>query len=182
MLQCVAVVACSLPSDALHSLCGGSDITLFYTAFVKSFEFPMGALFGDDGINPVTHQAFGDMCGARPTHKDLERDPDLYSFSVTNPACNFSNPVDADCNRVFVRRDCFYDVRLLMISYTVLKPICTRARAVRIVAGSRLTGHRAMSSRAQTSSSCRCFLKSSPRHWGSTSIGARWQRPARRPR
>ena len=38
-----------------------SYITLFFTAFIRSFEVPIGALFGDGGNDPTTGAPFRDM-------------------------------------------------------------------------------------------------------------------------
>jgi len=103
-----------------------SYITLFYIAFFKSFNFPMGALFGQD--DPTIGEPYRDMCGARATFSTIKADFIKYNFSASNvdPMCNPLNGTtlsNSNCRPIFVEHDCFYnELRLLMISYTLLRP------------------------------------------------------------
>lgn len=91
-----------------------SYATLFYIAFIKSAELPVGGVFG---LRDGRGNLYRDMCGVRPFGEDGATD---YPFASLQPGCNSTNP-DA-CDFIFVQRDCFEDLRALMISYTLLKP------------------------------------------------------------
>ena len=95
-----------------------SYCTLFYIAFIKSNEVPIGAVFQQN--DPTSGQPYRDMCGVRPSASQLRDDPDRWLSANTNPNCNVST--FENCNMLFVQRDCFDDLRTLMISYTLLKP------------------------------------------------------------
>ena len=96
-----------------------SYILLFYTAFVRSWEWPVGLLFGNAGRDP-SGEPYRDMCGERPTFAKYQLDPDFWGASQTSINCNYTS--GDDCSFQFVQRDCMVDLRLLMISFTVLKP------------------------------------------------------------
>ena len=95
-----------------------SYILLFYVAFFKANEAPMGFLF--NARDETTGEFYRDMCGARPklsTGGLLD-----FPFANVNPSCTVDDPQEADCKFVFIQRDCQVDLRALMVSYTLLKP------------------------------------------------------------
>jgi hypothetical protein len=100
-----------------------SYITLFYIAFVKSNEVPMGALFGL--TDPSTGMPLKDMC-AKPLPTTMGWENIKHSNVNPNWAeCNefnFDTPGANKCEWIAVQRDCFEDLKLLMVSYTLLKP------------------------------------------------------------
>ena len=102
-----------------------SYITLFYVAFIKSGGVPVGIFFGEAGIDHATGDPWRDMCGKRYTTSTApapEHDTFPFWSSQTNPLCSNSTGSWENCDFVFMQEDCFNDLRVLMISYTVLKP------------------------------------------------------------
>lgn len=92
-----------------------SYITLFYIAFAKANEWQMGAIFNNR--DPDSGKLYRDMCGSRPSGAAGAKN---FFYANVNPACNSTS--GDDCRFVFVQGDCFEDLRILMISYTLLKP------------------------------------------------------------
>ena len=92
----------------------------FYVAFIKSANVPMGALLN---LRDSDDKFYREMCGRRATAMfgSLEEAYSEMSYANVNPACN--GTVKEDCNFIFVENDCFVDLRGLMISYILLKPI-----------------------------------------------------------
>jgi len=97
-----------------------SYITLFYIAFLKSNAFPIGGLLGQ--IDPLTGEGYRDMCGQRPVWSSSWDDAQKARWADANvdPNCNIDT--GDGCRFIFVQRDCFEDLRTLMVSYTLLRP------------------------------------------------------------
>ena len=108
-----------------------SYISLFYIAFIKASGVEMGALLGDAGIDRATGRPFRDICGTRvdwipPADRTAEQAALMFAANVL-PHCNLSSTdattaIEAGCSFLFVERDCSYDLRVLLISYTLFKP------------------------------------------------------------
>ena len=92
-----------------------SYITLFYIAFIKSSEVPMGWIFG---MRNSIGDYYRDMCGARPMWDAT--DPHANEAAQINPPCVPGVLTDGlccdintgeGCDYLFVQRDCFMDLR-----------------------------------------------------------------------
>jgi hypothetical protein len=124
-----------------------SYITLFYIAFIKAngVAVPFSEGISEDG------RPYRDLCGYLPgesTEAPWDGSPDApgdvtcgvrqgcFRFANTVPECTATSAVGAaccnfnattlaesGCNFVFVKRDCSFDLRQMMVNYTLLKTV-----------------------------------------------------------
>ena len=112
-----------------------SYITLFYIGFVKAIGYPLD--LGDDGV-------YNDMCGFFPgtggdapwngTAEKCGVKQGCFKYAQVKPLCAGRNGTEccnygadtlkaSHCKFVFIERDCTADLRLMMVSYTLLKQV-----------------------------------------------------------